>query len=306
MDRLICGNTSAAFAPDSALSSFVVRGHEIMGAWQGSKGPCSGMTMWPVVGLVSASSKFIYDGQVFEPGKHGYLRGKPLAVEKRSDSQMIFSHDHDPATQAGVYPFANQITIDHVLGADAVLTTVSAANKSSVPLRFGAGLHPAFVWGADENGDHGDSRVTLSESLPQGTKIYRTVDGKVQEDAREDNAFEGGAMHLKAENFVNDAYFVVLPEEHCGKEVKLVFSCPHNAFDLEVTLTGWDGFGIWSKPNAASTFLCIEPLAGVALIDKEQGDTPRLAEIKGLRSLAPAAMFKASMNMRPIFKSSSE
>ena len=269
---------------------------ELLGQWMGSTGGMtSGFVMAPVIGLVSSNGKVMHEGEIFEPGKHGYARKTAFTAQQKSANTLLLTYIHDPKKSPGIYPFPHRIDVEYAVHARELTTKVSIHNTGDQTMYFGAGLHPAFTWPLPDGGAKESHSLTLSSPLPKGTQIYRPVDGNIRADATDANPFNAqGIWQPKAADFQKDAFFFVNPNNKHSNE--LTFKDANGTPKLRFLMEGWDGLGIWSKPDQSGSFICVEPIAGVALVEKT-ATPPELKDIKGLRRLAPNESFSARMHV---------
>jgi galactose mutarotase-like enzyme/predicted dehydrogenase len=299
-DKVIVSHGPMAFeasAKGAVLNSIVYKGQEYTGRWLSSTGAMiPGLVMAPIVGQISESGRFIYKGKAYEPGKHGFAR-RTVFRRVPTKAGVRFEHHHDPYRNAGLWPLPVDLSVDYHLARNELTTNVALTNLSyrfSMP--FGCGLHPAYHWpfpGADDKTGH---VLHIKGGLPEDTAIYRPQDGKVYDHAFGHNPFcRKGYWKLNEDNFLRDAYFFVLPPEDAAKPIELGLAGGNQT--MKLSLQGWDGFGVWSKPGEENTFLCLEPFKGLPLISRQADPMPQLQDIEGLSTLPPRGTFNASTRL---------
>ena len=78
-----------------------------------------------------------------EPDKHnaihGFLRWESWHVAERGADRVLMAHLLHP--RAG-YPFALQMSVEYRVGAEGLVSTVTATNVGDTPLPYGMGVHP--------------------------------------------------------------------------------------------------------------------------------------------------------------------
>ncbi len=285
------GSLDSIFMTDKAV--------EILGQWQSTQGPTSGYPIFPVVGAVSESGKFVYEGEVYEPGKHGYARKTQFSCVQQTEDSIILRYIHDPEQAQGIYPFRHQIELEYFINADGVTSRMSITNLDERVMYFGGGFHPALVWPLPGNASQDGHSLTLSSPLSEDTAVFRPIEGKTYADNSDANPFDqNGVWHLAAQQFVRDAFFMIIPEKDRDAPINLHFQGKPDGVAVNVTMKGWEGFGIWTKPDGKTPILCVEPLVGVSLIDSAD-NMPELEKIQGLRRLLPGQTFTATMTIAP-------
>ena len=269
---------------------------ELMGQWPSSLGGMtSGFVMAPVISSVSDSGKVLHQGSIFEPGKHGYARNTLFSKREKTGNIVILEHIHDPQKSPGIYPFHHRIEIEYAVYGRELMTKLSVLNTGDETMYFGAGLHPAFKWPLPGSSAKDNHSLHLSPNLPEGTLTYRPVDGKICANAIRANPFgQVDGWHIKPDDFHNGAFFFIQP--HGSLPNMLTYKDGNGAPRLRMLMEGWDGFGIWSLPDKAHQFICVEPLAGVSVTDKAT-PMPDIKDVKGLRQLQPGESFTARMHI---------
>jgi galactose mutarotase-like enzyme len=272
---------------------------ELLGHWLSSHGnKTSGFTMWPLVGAISESGKFLHRGQIYTPGKHGFARATKFICARQLESSVLLRHTHDPAATPGIYPFPHQIDIEHTVSANEVAVSITVQNLSDETMYHGFGFHPAFAWPLPGNTSIDGHTVTLLQG-PTGLANRRPnlASGLMYEDVTEKMPFDAQCqMLLDKPYFRNDAAFLTrLFDQHPTQPLSLRYRGPKGPVIL-VTITGCDGVGIWSKPDSTANFVCIEPLAGTVLANPNE-PMPELKNIRGLRQLLAGQTFEASIKI---------
>jgi galactose mutarotase-like enzyme len=277
---------------------------ELMGQWSSGSGMTSGYVMAPAIGVISDSGSFTYRGETFASGKHGFARKSLFTCTKQTADSAAFVFTHDPVMSPGLYPLMHRLEIEYTLQLKSLTIQMSIINTSAYEMPIGAGLHPAFHWplpGAASRDGHiltvktvAIKTGTVGAGMPQGTEIYRSIDGKIYSDAKGENPFDkNNVWPLRAKQFAKDAFFFIYPEQ---ADTELIFQAPPHQTSLHFNLQGWNGFGIWSRPGDESAFICVEPASGVALIDRAD-PTPELNNIRGLRRIPVGERFTAMMQI---------
>jgi galactose mutarotase-like enzyme len=271
-------------------------GQEFMGAWAGSTGDTTaGFVMFPVIGSISSSGKARYSGQTYEPGKHGQAR-KTIFTATASKDTVRYAYIHDPQVTPGLWPNPYRLVINYRVDGGKLVARLVAENLSHEPMPYSAGLHPAFKWplpGATTKEKH---VLKLAEALPSGTTVYRPKGGLIRSDGIESSPFgTDKTWHLKPNDFSDDAFFFVRSPENRSVPLSVILS--GGDYEVEMSLEGWDGFGVWSKPEDGQNFICLEPLKGVGLSAPNADAISELTKIEGLAILPPHGRFEAIMTL---------
>jgi galactose mutarotase-like enzyme len=262
--------------------------NEILGTWLGSNGSLSsGFPMFPVIGQIGEDGVIGDEKGDYTPGKHGFCRKTLFKAKMGFDNVLTLSYAHDPATKLGLYPYACEIELTYRLVENELTIQTFVRNAGKNRMAFGCGLHPAFAMPVE------GSVLSLVTALPEKTKIYRPIQGVLRDGHYAKDPFRNLSWKLSPKDFKDDAYFFLTQG---APQISMALQSPQGR-KLALTLDGWGGFGVWSKPEKPD-FICIEPLTGASLMPMPRAPKPTWQEALGLAHLEPLQNFCATTKIK--------
>lgn len=229
--------------------------------------------LFPIVGQLK-NNLYHFKNATYTLPRHGFAREKLFRLAYLSPNEIHFEISDDETTLP-VYPFYFNLLVKYFLAEDGTLqVTHEVANRSSEPIYFSIGGHPAFnvPFCEGENFDDYSIHFNKKEIL----KCFPLQDGLLQNNPVELNSkivdsTDGlASIKLTKELFNKDALvFKNLKSNEVSIQSK------QNNHSVTMNFNGFKYFGIWSTKNA--DFVCLEPWLGLAdnvnasqqLIDKE-------------------------------------
>ena len=240
--------------------------------WQGDAAYWTGRApvLFPIVGRAVADEIAVGAHRAPMP-QHGFARRCGFTLAAQTDLMCRHVLRQTAETRA-VYPFDFTLTITHLLSGNALHVTAQVRNDSAVPMPFGFGFHPAFVWPLPGTGQAAH-HVTLAGG---GTPDRRAIADGLLEPAPLTGPFVAGDLALHEALFAQGA--LVFPN---GTDA-LRYG-PRAGPALAFTFDNLPDLALWRPPGAP--FVCIEPWHGTA---SYTGDGPQIAARPNAITLAPS------------------
>jgi galactose mutarotase-like enzyme len=206
--------------------------------------------LFPIVGK-APDNRIAVDGKSFDMQQHGIARKEEFRLAESGETFCLHELVSSDRSKA-VYPFDFKLTLRHEIRGNSLAITAEVANTGAVPLPFGIGYHPAFVWPLP--GAAGKDHVISLDNA--GEPALSRIDGGLRLPGRLASPFNAGRLVLDHAMFEADA--MIFPE---GAGEGLTYGAEggpslHFAFDNLPNLA------LWNKPGAG--FVCIEPWHGTA------------------------------------------
>ncbi|HJW72916.1 MAG TPA: aldose 1-epimerase family protein [Geothrix sp.] len=218
--------------------------------------------LFPVVGGLK-SDRLRHQGAAYPMPKHGFARDLAFAWTATSEAACSLVLEDSPATRAA-YPWPFRLQVSYALFPAGLRMEIELRNPGRENLPASLGLHPAFRWplvpGAPRAAH--SLRFDLDEPGP-----LRRLDGMgLLRSTPLPTPIRNRRIQLDEGLFQDDALIFLEPRSRA-----LRFETEDGpALDLR-----WEGFphlGIWTKPDPASGFLCIEPWEGYASPEDWDGE----------------------------------
>jgi galactose mutarotase-like enzyme len=220
--------------------------------WHGDAAHWTGRApvLFPIVGR-AVNDTVAANGHSATMKQHGFARRSPFALEQAT-ADMCRHVLRDDADTRAIYPFRFALRITHRLQGASLHVTAHVENTDTVPMPFGFGFHPAFVWPLP--GVAGAHHVTLElGGNPARTPLQS--DGLLSRDTVP-GPFEAGDLALTEDLFAQGA--LVFADSRLSG---LRFGQPEG-HALVFSFENLPDFALWKPP--AAPFLCIEPWHGTA------------------------------------------
>src|SRR6187431_1835194 len=104
----------------------------------GKKSP----VLFPIVGTLK-NNQYFFDNKSYELSRHGFARERIFSVIAQTTASITFELNHDESTLLA-YPFQFSFAIIYTIDESRLSVTYQVKNKSSEPMYFSVGAHPAF------------------------------------------------------------------------------------------------------------------------------------------------------------------
>ncbi len=208
--------------------------------------------LFPIVGALK-NNAYQYKGKHYELSRHGFARDQEFAVERTSETELIFTLLHSEATLK-VYPFEFTLRLRYTLGDDGLSCRYEVYNPGESVMLFSVGGHPAFATPVDARTGYTDYSLHFNRDTELS---YHKIQDNLISDETMQLPLINSTLPLRHELFYEDALVfknlksdqIILHNEITGAGV---------AFHFE----GFPYFGIWAAKDA--DFVCLEPWCGIA------------------------------------------
>lgn len=273
MEKTIRSSSCSAVikSKGAELKSLVMGGRELM--WEGNPvfwGKTSPV-LFPSVGGLKGG-KAIIDGIEYQMTKHGFARDNEFECTEESEGRVSFAL-HQSTETLKMFPFSFDLTMRYSLAENSLEILYEVTNRSSVPMPYCIGAHPAFACpvGGKRFSDYRlvfqEKETVCSPVLDVKTRLFKS-DSAVW---RLKNSSE---YPLSYELFDNDVlYFRNL----VSKNVSLL---DDENKGIKISWDGFNSLGVWTPAGMNAGFVCIEPWCGCDDYDNCGGDFRSKPEIQ--------------------------
>ena len=217
--------------------------------------------LFPFIGKLEGAA-YLYNDRRYEMEKHGFARDMDFSVKEQEKDRVVFFIKSTEETLRK-YPFPFCLEVEYCLGENGIEENVKVYNVGTETMYYSLGGHPAFacplVMASGRVGSRRDSFIRLYGvedqkeveasviSVPQGF-----ITGETYRVALENNTFP-----VTEHTFDQDA--VVL----ASQGVTAVGIVDKNGKEYVHVETDCPVWGIWSMPDQAASYICIEPWWGI-------------------------------------------
>ena len=226
--------------------------------WQNESGEFWGghaPLLFPHCGRI-LNSHYIYDGQKYEMGIHGFARNSEFELISQSENVLVFSLKSNEETKK-IYPFDFELQAEYKLVENHLFANYTIHNRDKKVLPYMLGCHPGFNLD-DKNGgetedfyiDFGGVTECTCYPLQNGSFVspigytYSLPDGKYQL-SEEEIAREGTMIFVGTGNH---AKLYSLKSEH---SISISYS------------DNFPYFCIWKWESPKAKYICLEPWSNV-------------------------------------------
>lgn len=249
-------SVQATFSPKGAeLQSLKNKTFNINYLWRGDAAYWGKFSpiLFPIVGGLKDNT-YYYKDQAYTLPRHGFARDREFAVEKISDTEVLFTLETDDETLK-VYPFQFRLGLRYTLSGTTLSCTYEVTNTSGTEsLLFSVGGHPAFALPLENGVNYNDYQLHFNKDQEL---TYNKLNKDLIDDETGSIALQDGNLPLKHELFYEDALvFKNLHSDH------IRLSSNKSAHGLDFHFTDFPFFGIWAARDA--DFVCLEPWCGIA------------------------------------------
>lgn len=269
------GNSLAVINSKGAeLKSLVLGGKERM--WEGNPkywGKTSPV-LFPAVGGLKGGVTVI-DGTEYAMTKHGFARDHEFELtDGGNEAGTACFTLRQNADTLKMFPFDFSFTMRYHLTEEKLEILYEVTNRSSVPMPYCIGAHPAFACPASEGKKFEDYRLVFQEKetvcspvLDCKTRLFKSG---------------GGVWRLKNNNelslshslFDNDVLYF---SNIVSKNVQLV---DDEGKGVRISWDGFSSLGVWTPAGINAPFVCIEPWCGCDDFDDCSGNFRDKPEIQ--------------------------
>lgn len=217
--------------------------------------------LFPICGRLP-DNEYIYEGNSYQMGGHGFARDTVFDVETVSDTAVTLKTQDSAATRA-IYPFGFEFRVTVALEGRSVAVTYAVHNTEDTPLYASFGSHEGYRCPEGL----GEYDLILPEPRTLDTYLVSAETGYITAETK--RPFDNSAvLSLSYDWFAVDALVfkhpqlsqITLRNRRTGRGVTVAFEGAQNLL-------------VWSKPDAP--LICIEPWWGMGVCD---GDGKEFAE----------------------------
>jgi galactose mutarotase-like enzyme len=248
-------NIRATFAAKGAeLQSLISKSNNLEYIWDGNPQFWAkhSPVLFPIVGALK-NNAYRYKGQPYELSRHGFARDQEFAVEKVSDSELVFTVLHSEATLK-VYPFEFTLQLRYTLNNEGLSCRYEVYNPGEDVLLFSIGGHPAFATPVDERTKYTDYSLRFNRDTE--LSFHKIQDNLISDETKQ-IGLVNRTLALKHELFYEDALvFKTLKSDQITLRNEITGA------GMEFHFEGFPYFGIWAAKDA--DFVCLEPWCGIA------------------------------------------
>ncbi len=210
--------------------------------------------LFPIVGALKGDV-LLHRGESFPMPKHGFARDRDFGWVRRTETGCTLELRDGAATRLA-YPFPFQMMVSYELEASGLRMEVALRNPGEATLPASLGLHPAFRWPLVPGIPKAMHRLVFEVDEP-GPLRRLDPQGLLAPEPHP-TPIHGRELALCEDLFAKDALIFLQPRSR---------SLRFEAEGGPALTLRWEGFphlGIWTKPDPAPAFLCIEPWEGHA------------------------------------------
>ena len=255
--------------------------------WQGDERFWHGRAtnIFPYVGRLAEDS-YLWRGELYNMGRHGFARSSEFEPELVSDTRLILTLRASDETRRS-YPFDFKFGLIYELDGASVRVTFRVGNRGGADMPFGLGGHPGFNVPLARGLRFEDYRLEFSE--PCEPKRVLLSPAYYISGEEEPYALENNAIPLQHGLFDNDA--VILR----GTSGVVTLKTDADAHGVELSYPDMPYIAFWHTPETTAPFVCIEPWMS---LPSRQDVVEDLERQPGIRVLAPGEVYENRLNIR--------
>jgi galactose mutarotase-like enzyme len=220
----------------------------------------------------------------FEMQQHGIVRRQEWRLAEKGETFCLHELASSEASKAA-YPFDFQLTLRHAIEGRRLTVTAEVSNTGSIPLPFGLGFHPAFVWPLP--GAEGREHTVVLDNKAEPPLVR--IENGLRKPSRLASPFKAGRLVLDHSQYQADA--MIFPE---GAGRGLTYAADGGP-SLHFAFENLPNLALWTKPGAP--FICVEPWHGTA---PEIGASAEIADRPYSLELAPGKAAKFAFSVEVI------
>lgn len=239
--------------------------------------------LFPIIGQINQNTYF-FDGQKYGLTQHGFLRDQTFEIVSQSTSAVTLKSAANADTKAK-FPFDYQVTVDYRLDGAALNVEFSVENLDTKTMYYSLGLHPGFNTTGDFSKYALKFDPAVSELENQEVDPAPLLNGKTH--AVKLNNGQYDLSHAKL-----DDGLVVFSAKGL-KHVTLASTEAEHAVELD--LTDFPYFAVWSPEKKNADFVCVEPFNGLPDV---YGEPEQLQDKKAVNVVAAGNTDKFGTQLR--------
>lgn len=233
--------------------------------------------LFPIIGQVNQNSYYVGSDK-YTLTQHGFLRDQTFeVVDQQSDAVTLKSVAN--ADTKAKFPFDYQVIVNYRLDHDALNVGFEVTNLNDDPMYYSLGLHPGFntEGNFDDYALHFEPRQSALTNMEVDPAPL--INGQSHQVALTDSQFD--LSHAKL-----DAGLIIFSADGIDR-VKLASAQSEHA--VELTITDFPYFAIWSPEKKNADFVCVEPFKGLPDV---YGEPEQMKDKKAVNTVQAGATDK--------------
>lgn len=231
--------------------------------WQGDEKYWKGHSpvLFPQCGRIF-NQKYLYNGEEFEMGLHGFARHTEFKIENKTNSSIeLFIEDNEETRK--IYPFKFRFVVGYKLNNETLEFTFRVINEDNKEIYFSYGGHPGFNCPIGGVGNFDDYYLEFTKSSYKQRKFTENFlynfENKVWE-------LKDKQLPLVHSLFDNDAIFFETTNDVVCLKNKI------NKNYIKVSFNNMKAFGFWHQNKTDAPFICFEPQYGFPGLEGAVGE----------------------------------
>ena len=206
--------------------------------------------LFPVCGRL-AGGCYLYNGEKYEMGSHGFARGMEWSVINQKTDSVTLQLLPTEETLAQ-YPFRFVLEMTYTLNEDSLAVTTIVRNEDDKEMIFSVGGHPGFNVPLSEGTAYEDYKLVFDQPC-QPLQFVNDANcfhlGKMAAFALENHR----VLPLHHALFDDDAIFL---QNTCGG---VTLCSDKTERSVHIAYPDSPYLGIWHTPKSDAPFVCLEP-----------------------------------------------
>jgi len=246
--------------------------------WQGNPAFWSGRApvLFPIVGKLRNEKAFI-NGKEYIIPRHGIVRRRVFAAERKSDTSVCFLTASDENTKCS-YPFDFELRVSYTLDGPAIIQRFAITNKGDRDMPFVIGGHPAFNCPLLPGERFEDYDIMFERPETLSCPTVDISNGLIDMGTASRALRQEQSIPLSHSLFDSDA---LIFENTKSKTVSLLNR--NTGRGVSLTYEGFRFLAVWSAVGN-SPFVALEPWTGCATCNDE---SDLLEQKRGMYLLPP-------------------
>ncbi len=209
--------------------------------------------LFPFVGR-SAGNAYVYGGQTYQMGQHGFARDMVFTVVEKGTDFIIHELTANEDTKSR-YPFDFALRVTHRLVEKRLQILWEVENRGEETMYFKIGGHPGFLLPEMEDDEPAEYRLYFPGKDSLRYVLIDLATGLAKPEETVLFPLKNGCHPISRHLFDQDA---LIFDEGQISEVSVLR--PDGRPYVTMYCDGFPSMGIWSKPGAP--FVCLEPWDG--------------------------------------------
>lgn len=247
--------------------------------------------LFPIVGALRGGQTEI-DGESCRIERHGSCKDAEFRLLSSETDRAVFELD-DAGYAPGGYPYHCTLRVGFQLCGRRLQVRAQVLNRDSREIFYCIGLHPGFRCPLFAGESFEDYCLTFSERETEGYRQYDAVKQEFDRSYALRLPESGQVLPLRRDLFSNDAIWF---DRLRSRSVKLLNR--ERTAGVLVSFPDFETLGLWTLPEEAAEFLCIEPWNGSVPCSDEDD---QFLHKNHLQRLLPEESRTYAMEIEPLF-----